>query len=257
MNNDPSVSTAPRQSHAAQGKIWLGAYCSIAYQNPCTGTAPRWITTPHHRSDRYKQETHPVSTGSWMSPNGHIISDEDQLKGRHYPFNYKLSLTEPREVLMLSITSPKLTAFLADVSNEFGSHWDDKFVETQPSQTECNLWRIIWCWNLVSGRQLDSSNSQARDELYNLVNVLKDFKPLDEVIQMSDAQKKYGTIVFDNLWSLFPPGEIIFAASDAQLQVLLVNQASYKSIAMGIRSASANKVMEISCCYYGKTKFLF
>jgi hypothetical protein len=154
--------------------------------------------------------------------------------------------------MTLSIISSALKDFLVDVTHEFGSHWDDKHIETQFAPTECNMWRLIWCWKLLLERQDDLPRSKAQQELKLLIDFIRQHKPLEEIIQRTEDCKAHRTVLFTELWTIFPPGELVFVSSATQLQVILVNSVSYGARMGRHGSGSEFTDLELSCCYYGE-----
>ncbi|KAI9711042.1 MAG: hypothetical protein M1820_002480 [Bogoriella megaspora] len=194
--------------------------------------------------NRYNEKT-----GVWENvPSKLPIKSKGSEPSPAYAFTWLRSfdLNQKYESAQAKINSPELEELIKNTCRASSS--------TNFSTFTGNFDPLVWDWNkledAIKEREVDNDATKvARSDLSLLLDQVKSTQELQRYFERRDEWAKNGEIEFDFLWTLFPPGELLYSQVVFDYPQAFIAR-EYSQITETPRSGSEKSYFEVSCWSY-------
>jgi Domain of unknown function (DUF7025) len=188
-----------------------------------TGEAPE-----HRRGGTKNHDYESRARVIWKSPPSKMFTDEKKHIDARHAFEWHQIMDSRGEEIHLEvrIIDDKLKKLIASQLYDYPGHWDQEQMVFRD-----NLCEIVFNLDrfepLLEGESCP--NPWTRDDLRLLLEMIRKAMELKPYFDNLEMAKKDGTVAFDDLWTLFPPGELVFGSPLDEPQVFIVHDFSYST----------------------------
>ena len=151
---------------------------------------------------------------------------EENVSKDQQAFTYRKYVARGRSQTRADITfGSELLSLLRRLIAHYNSHiWDDGILD-EPFEP------LVLNWDLLSEEVKredgDEDEKQTREDLKILMNIIatnSGDERLNSYFETREANRQSGTITYDTLWTIFPPGELVYSRPFLNLDQLFLVQ---------------------------------
>lgn len=133
---------------------------------------------------------------------------------------------QSKELLEVEVVGNNLKNLLGRAFEHYPGHWDEEMVFADSFNPLIHNWDKLE--QLVLEQTTDLDDILARQDLRMLLLKVKKAKSCEKYFAEREVIQKDKIISFESLWTIFPPGTLVYTTISNQPQALIVSSTKYK-----------------------------
>jgi hypothetical protein len=181
-----------------------------------------------------------------------LLSGEEESVDAYHAFEWRQIVDSKGDEISCQITifNVDLKKAIASQLDDYPGHWDEEQMIFH------GIFRpLVYNWDRFQKLLVDGSvPDQILSDLHIMLELIKKSKRLRTYFNNLEVTKKDATITSDMLWTLFPPGELVFGSPFNEPQVFIVSDCEQPLVRFSADPIWA--FLGVSCWRYGKNTAL-